>query len=142
MNMRVGAFEVVDSKGVHWLEKYNDEGKKTARKKVTMCMEASEGARGSLSSVCVCGWVLNAFVEGTVLKPPTCVCACVFVWVCVCVFYVCEQVRREEPNPKYTEGGEEPETIKVEVDRDEPAKKCWYCNQFGRERNNHSWACR
>ena len=58
MNMRVGAFEVVDSKGVHWLEKYNDEGKKTARKKVTMCMEASEGARGSLSSVCVCWWGL------------------------------------------------------------------------------------
>ncbi|EGD79493.1 hypothetical protein PTSG_10062 [Salpingoeca rosetta] len=34
MNMRVGEFKIVDGKGVHWLERYNDEGKKTARKKV------------------------------------------------------------------------------------------------------------
>eukprot|EP00055_Hartaetosiga_balthica_P004245 m.10791 g.10791 ORF g.10791 m.10791 type:complete len:221 (-) comp3726_c0_seq3:1057-1719(-) len=83
-NMRVGEFAVLDNKGAHWIERYNDEGKRAARKKV----------------------------------------------------------REEKPNPDFKEGGDEPETIQVEVEKDEPARKCWNCNHFARARNNHAWACR
>lgn len=58
------------------------------------------------------------------------------------------KVRENVPNPKYTEGAVDedgepvPETIKVLVEPDEAATKCWNCNNDSRERNNHAWACR
>merc|ERR1712187_281562 len=42
-NLRVGSFEVWDSKGVLWLEKYNEMGKKIARKKALAVACESSG---------------------------------------------------------------------------------------------------
>ena len=53
-----------------------------------------------------------------------------------------KKVREKVPNPDYVEGGEAPETIEVEVPKDEPAVKCWNCNNKSRDRTNHAWSCR
>eukprot|EP00041_Stephanoeca_diplocostata_P011648 m.193027 g.193027 ORF g.193027 m.193027 type:complete len:153 (+) comp18615_c0_seq6:724-1182(+) len=60
--------------------------------------------------------------------------------------------RVEAPNPDFVEGATYPEgekagqpipkTIKVLVEADEIARKCWNCNGLSRDRNNHAWACR
>lgn len=52
--------------------------------------------------------------------------------------------RIEVPNPEWTEGCAEdvPQTIKELVEPDEPALKCWNCDQLARERINHAWSCR
>lgn len=59
----------------------------------------------------------------------------------------------EIDNPDWHEGAVYPEghkkagepmskTKKAWAEKDEPAKQCWNCNGFARERNNHAWACR
>ena len=40
------------------------------------------------------------------------------------------------------EGNPVPPTIKVLAPADEPARQCYNCDGFKRERTNHAWACR
>ncbi|EDQ90225.1 uncharacterized protein MONBRDRAFT_36643 [Monosiga brevicollis MX1] len=53
-----------------------------------------------------------------------------------------KKLREAVPNEKFVAGGEEPETIEVEVPKDEAAMQCYFCNGKARDRNNHAWACR
>ncbi len=53
-----------------------------------------------------------------------------------------KRVKEAQPNPKYTAGGTEPETIEADPPPGPKAAKCWNCNALSHPHNNHQWACR